>query len=108
MTYFPRSFAITFAISIAARAASVPRLIFVLKTAFARLRFVLQTEHRVDHRNAVFERDLLQRVGDGAGRDVRACSVLPCRMTPSAMIASAFSCSAISRTTIGISKAPGT
>ena len=50
----------TLAISIAARAASVPRLIFVLETTLARLRFAFQTQNGIDHRNAVFERDLLQ------------------------------------------------
>ena len=36
-----------------------------------RLRFSFETQNRIDHRNAVLECDLLQRVRDGSGEVLR-------------------------------------
>ena len=67
----------TLAISIAARAASVPRLIFVLEATFARLRFGFHTENGVDHGNAVIRARSAATRRSRSGRDVRRDSVLP-------------------------------
>ena len=86
----------------------MPRLIFVLETALSGLRFVLQTEDGVNHRHALFERDLLQ------GRRSRLAEMLRVRGFALQDHAEGhdrvryFLASATSRTTIGISKAPGT
>ena len=41
---------------------------FVLQATFARLRFVFQTQDRIDHRNTGFDRDALKRIGNRASQ----------------------------------------
>ena len=78
------------AISTAARAASVPRLISFSEAAFRACSSFSKLRTALNHRNAMFERDLLQRIGHGPGRGVARERSRPCRITPIARIASAF------------------
>ena len=49
----------------------MPAIDLVLKTALPGLLLVLQTEHRVDHGNAVLKGDLLQCLGDDLAEMLR-------------------------------------
>jgi len=65
---------ITLAISIAAWAASVPRLIFSSRQR-SRASNSLAKYGRVDHRNAIIQRDPLKRIRNGTGQIVRVISI---------------------------------
>ena len=85
-----------------------PAVDFIFQATLARLSFVVETEHGVDHRYALIDGDALQGIGHRAAEVFGMGRFAFCKITPQAMIASGFACSASSRTTTGISNAPGT